>query len=164
MSRLFPFKTPKDFPYSNGVIPAEEFITRPNRWLRTWIFFRKLFRRSRPVRESDAIKAVRLEAAVYRRDAAKKYSALEELLKRREDFIKELEGRLQSKERTIAYLENSDIPKLKDRIEVLEYELSLWVAVHERNLTREKAEIAMNNERIVPRDDAAAWARRMENM
>ncbi len=103
MPRLFPFTTPKDFPYSNGEIPAEEFIARPGFALRTWIFFRKLFRRSRPVRESATIKEVRLKATAERRDAAKRYEILEEQLKRRDDKIRELEGRLQSKERTIAH-------------------------------------------------------------
>jgi hypothetical protein len=167
-------------PYKNGdhrlVLPTDAPITAPPRsggqivlrptvelsfWLRTWRFFRKLIRQRQ---ESKTIREIRLKAAADRRDAAKQYANLEEVLKRRDNTIKELEGRLAGKDRTIGHLENTDVPKLKDRIEVLEAELSLWVAVHERNLTREKAEIAVHNERIVPRDDALAWRNRMEGI
>ena len=140
---------------------AEAAGVTPGFWLRAFRFFRALYRKRL---ESAAIKAVRLKAAGDRRDAARQYAMLEEQLKNSSIKIKELEGRLRSKEITITHMEGSDIPKLKDKIEVLEYELSLWVAVHERNLTREKAEIAMNNERIVPRDEATAFQRRMEGM
>ncbi len=46
----------------------------------------------------------------------------------------------------------------------MEAELALWGATYQRMLTKEQAEIAVNNERIVPRDEGLAWQRRMESM
>jgi predicted nuclease with TOPRIM domain len=131
----------------------------PGIFLRTWTALRKLIRRRQ---ESQAIRDARLEAVKSKRDAAKQVADIALKLTAKDNQIKELEGRLATKAREVSRLEDTDIPRLKNRIDVLEDENKLLAALHEKNLTREKAEIAVYNERIVgAKDPAVNWQQRM---
>lgn len=129
----------------------------PGFTVRLWRSIRRLVRKRQ---ESQLVWDARKKSATARAEHLNRERDLQQELIKRDLRIKHLEEQLKNRERDLATLNDSELPRLNNKIGVLEDEISLLGAKHQRDLAREKAEIAVHNQRIVG-SDADNWQRRM---
>ena len=148
-----------EYPHQPSVFWKEKNLTvvhppkpQPNRWLIIWKYFRKLIRQ-RQFRKAFRQQENKLSLAELHFD---------KVMQTAQKQIDQLKEDLASRNREILTLREADIPRLERQLEVEKSYAEYLAALHEKELSRVEAVIAVENTRMEDQRNIRSMMRNSE--